>query len=378
MMLWIKHVLCASLLFLMTCGLVWGEATSAEEQTSEHIGPITIKTEVDRNKIMLGDIFTYSIIIRHDPKVKVSLPGWGANVGQFEIRDYQLDQRQEEDGHLLSQSRYSLAIYDTGTFTIPPVAVGYSLQDGEEQLTLLSDSVDIEVESIASSEATDIKGLKQQAVIPPDYRLLYLGIAAILALMVIAAGLLYYFKKIRRVKGADQEIYLGPPHEVALKELEALLAKNLLGQGQIKQFYFELSEIIRRYLGRRFQIYTLERTTAEIVGQIEGLYLAQDIYAIIITFLDDTDLVKFAKYIPGSRENEGVIEMARTIIDKTRIVTDTGQLVGQSDDTLKTVTNENDQSGPAHKSPEAAGEVHADGQRQDESADYINKEIAGP
>lgn len=282
---------------------------------------ISLKTEVDRNKLTLGDVFNYSITIRHGSDITVNMPGWGANVGQFEIRDYKVSEHVDEEGLTVSKSEYFLAIYDTGTFTIPGIAISYKIMGDEESKQLVSDSVDIEVESVAPSEADDIKDLKMQAAVPPDYRLLYLIGSVSLLLVLIIGFLIYYFKHLRKKKEPEKEVYIGPPHEIAFKELEELLARGLVKQGQIKLFYFELSEIIRRYLGRRFQIYTLERTTDEIQQQLEQLYLDRDVYSRIIDFLENTDLVKFAKYIPGNNEIEGDVDQARTIIEKTMVFT---------------------------------------------------------
>ncbi|MBN2381404.1 hypothetical protein JXQ70_00840 [bacterium] len=287
---------------------------------------ISIKTEVDRRNINLGDVFTYTITVRHDPEMSVNMPGWGANVGQFEIRDYNLEQNTDEDGSRIVTSQYSLAIYDTGTFTIPAVTINYTTKPDQEPQTLLSDSVEIVVESLAPSEADDVKDIKEQALIPPDYRLLILSSGSALLILVIIIALVYYFKKIRKKPDSKQEVYLGPAHEVARAELEALLAKKLLEQGLIKQFYFELADIIRRYLGRRFQIYTLERTTEEIQEQVQTLYLSNDVFTLIMDFLQETDLVKFAKYVPSEHEHRAIIETAQRIIDKTMIFTAPGQV----------------------------------------------------
>jgi hypothetical protein len=292
--------------------------------------PITIQTRVDRAKIKLGDVFTYTLSIHSKAGVQVMLPGWGANLGQFEIRDYKTSESKNKDGSVTGTSIYYLAVYDTGKFTIPPVMVPYKLPGETENRQLASDSVAIEVESIASTEAKDIRGLKTQAAIPPDYRLVYLVAGLALFLALVTGGIIYAVRRSRRKKQLQAEPFVGPPHEVAIQELEALLASGLLEQNRIKEFYFELSEIVRRYLGRRFQIYTLERTTTEIMEQLEKLFLSESAFGMISSFLNDTDLVKFARYIPPRGEIDGDVARARIVIESTKPITPVVAAPGES------------------------------------------------
>lgn len=297
-----------------------GVIPPAGGQNTPEETPLTIITTVDRATINLGDVFTYTLTIQAKPGVQVTLPGWGANLGQFEIRDYRTSEKKNPDGSTTSTSVYSLAIYDTGTFPIPPVTVQYKAPGDAEAHSLSSDSVSITVASLAPSEAKDIRGLKPQAEIPPNYRLLYLiGGLSILAILA-TVGIILAIRRHRRRQAAPTPEYSGPPHEVALKELEQLLASGLLREGRVREFYFELSEIIRRYLGRRFQIYTLERTTEEITGQLDKLYLSEQGFGLITMFLADTDLVKFARYVPPSGEIERDVDRARQIIEVTKPV----------------------------------------------------------
>jgi len=185
-------------LFLLLCNPLIASAGKSEDDSSNHKRPITIRTEVDRNKMTLGTIFKYSLIIHYSPGYKVNLPGWGANVGQFEIRDYKDATKEQEDGSIVSTSEYSLAIYDTGTFTIPPVVVYYSLPGQEEDKSIQSDKIDIEVESVAPNEAKDIKGLKTQALIAPDYRTVYIITIISILLVTIVIITVIYIKKSKK------------------------------------------------------------------------------------------------------------------------------------------------------------------------------------
>lgn len=280
--------------------------------------PLEMTTEVDRSTMKLGDIFTYVLTIRYDPSLIISLPGWGANLGQFEIRDYNSSEKKEADGRKSSRAEYHLAVYDTGEFTIPPVAVVWKTAPDANEEVLWSDSVTISVESIADSDASDVRGLKTQATVPPDYSKLTIVVGSVIAGIILVAVVIFLLVRHSRRGYPQPEKPAGPPHVVALAELEALLASPLRAEGRLKEFYYELSEIIRRYLGRRFQIYTLERTTEEILEQVQLLFLESGTLNMIAAFLQNTDLVKFASYTPAETECDECISTGRQIISVTK------------------------------------------------------------
>ena len=87
---------------------------------------------------------------------------------------------------------------------------------------------------------------------------------------------------------------------------------------EIKLFYSEISEIIRRYLENRFFINALEETSTEILQEIKNEDVAEEQFKILQSFLHLSDFVKFAKYIPTSDENDEVVNWARDFILATQ------------------------------------------------------------
>ena len=51
-------------------------------------------------------------------------------------------------------------------------------------------------------------------------------------------------------------------------ELKELMAKNLLMNGMIKEYYYELSYILRRYIERRFMVYALHQSSEEFLQSL--------------------------------------------------------------------------------------------------------------
>jgi len=91
---------------------------------------ISISSRVDKSRITIGDLITYSVEVVHNKSIQVDMPGVGANLGGFEIRDYQVHDPIKQDQNLVSQWDYVISTFFTGEFKIPPITIRYKA-DGD-------------------------------------------------------------------------------------------------------------------------------------------------------------------------------------------------------------------------------------------------------
>ncbi len=302
-------------------GLIWLSLSLAAGLLIAE-GRVTIEARVDKNKIKIGDLIRYSIIIRHDSDVTVELPELGANLGQFEIRDYDDAAPEKRGNEILLRREYVISTFDIGEYEIPPVSIRYQLRGDTTWKELATEQIKITVESLKPSEAGDIRDIKPPMVMERDWKqYIRYGIAA---LIVIIIGILTYIvvQRIRQGKGLIPRIEkpVPPPHEVALEALTQLLQDQLLQKGEIKLFYIRISEIIRRYIEGRFFIPAIEMTTTQLIDTMTEAEIEAEVVQMVEDFLLNCDLVKFAKYIPTESENQKVIEQAFEIVDRTKII----------------------------------------------------------
>jgi hypothetical protein len=146
-------------------------------------------------------------------------------------------------------------------------------------------------------------------------------VAGGLALALVAFLLWRRFRRRRRPAGPVPVIPPAPPraeHEIAYEELQRLLASGLLERGEIKKFYIALAEIIRRYLGRRFEFDAFECTTWEILEATRSARLPATTQTLLAELLGLCDLVKFAKHAAGREETQGSVERAYRLVDETK------------------------------------------------------------
>ncbi len=83
----------------------------------------------------------------------------------------------------------------------------------------------------------------------------------------------------------------------------------------MKEYFLKLSEILRIYFERRFQILAIESTTFEITQALKTQGLDQALLQKIEEFLKSTDLVKFAKWLPEPAAIIGLNLKAKQIVE---------------------------------------------------------------
>ena len=78
-----------------------------------------------------------------------------------------------------------------------------------------------------------------------------------------------------------------------------------------------VSESVRKFLGAEFGFHVLERTTEEVMQDIQKRDVPDRIREDTGKFLQEADMVKFAKYIPLPQEADAAMEQALTIVDES-------------------------------------------------------------
>lgn len=287
----------------------------AEEEKSL----ISVESKVDKATITIGDRIIYTLIIKSDPEIKLDPIPLGSNLGAFEIKDYKsFPPEKDKQGKVINRSEYNITTFTTGEYVIPPIEITY-IDAKVEKKNISSERIFITVKSVGATQAEmeDIRGLKPPIDIKAGNKVFY--IVGILLMATAVLGWFYLRGKARALKIPEiPEELKKPAWEVALYELEELKESDLLEKKLIKQFYINLSDIIRKYIQRRFQIVALDRTTLEIKQELKGAKIDLKIIEQINSFLQDCDLVKFAKFIPKAERIDDQLKQAIEIVEQTK------------------------------------------------------------
>jgi len=300
---------------------------------SQMDAPISVSSSVDKARIRIGDLIHYSVKVTHDDSVQVEMPGFAANLGGFEIRDYELKDPQKQDGRIVNEASYTISTFITGEFEIPPLLIQYTLGTDTTHHVLMTESINITVESMKASEAGDIRDVKAPLEIPRQwwYLIRWMILGMFLVAAIVTGILLYRQYKMGKSLLPVREASPRPAHEVAIEALDRLRGSDLLEKGNIKQFYIELSEIIREYIDGRYFVVALEMTTTEVLCGLKEQNLKDDVFHLFQIFLQNCDLVKFAKYIPSDEKRQKTVQLAYDIVEKTKPVVVISEAVADSD-----------------------------------------------
>jgi len=110
-----------------------------------------------------------------------------------------------------------------------------------------------------------------------------------------------------------------PAHEIAYERLGALVERDLIKAGKLKEFYECISDILRHYIEHRFDLKAPERTTEEFLPElISANVLGKSDQKRLGEFLQHCDLVKFAKYTPTTEQIQKTFDLVKDFIETTR------------------------------------------------------------
>jgi hypothetical protein len=140
-----------------------------------------------------------------------------------------------------------------------------------------------------------------------------------LAAAAAATALLVHLRRRRAARAAPPP--LPPtPEEEAMARLVALKKRAPWERGLARPAVFELSEIVRVYLGKRLRFDALDLTTEELLSELRRLRILGLDLQELTQELAWQDLVKFAKAEPSGDDCMRAIDRAASLVDRTRAV----------------------------------------------------------
>lgn len=311
-------------------GITAGQILNTEQTSAEDVKdvepppPVIVNASVDRTDVTIGEKINFVVSIEYSPGTDVSLPEFGQNLADFTIKDFGVDQEKKlRNGRLRKREWYVLDTFLTGSYVIPALSIRYQDADGGEGETV-TDEIFIEVRSVIEDGAVaeDIREIKGPLNVNVSYALIYLILAGVAGAAIAACGVIYFLRR-GREKKQDVPPPSLPAHEIAYKELEHLVSLDLISKGQVKEYYYRISNIVRHYIENRFALVAPERTTEEFLLELTAAQGSSVIEhrGVIKRFLEQCDLVKFARYGPETDEIDGVYRAAKRLVDETRQLT---------------------------------------------------------
>lgn len=271
-----------------------------------------VTSEIDTTKIRIGEQINYKINVETDSTALVVFPEGQTFMPLESVEALKIDTTKRDSKFLLSRI-YKLTQFDSGVYTIPrqKIIIG--------DKPFFTDSLKIAVNTIEvdtlKQQLYDIKPIIEVKKSGSNWWKWLLGILAAVALV---AFLLYWFIWRTKPLTEEEKVALLPPYDRAKLALQKLDESQYLIRAEVKEYYSELTFIIRKYLDEKVYDRALESTTSELIDRLNLLKdgnqvdLSKDTIKNIESILQRADLVKFAKSAPDT----ALAEMDKTTIDK--------------------------------------------------------------
>lgn len=304
----LKVLLVASLVILSTLG--------ARAQES------AVKATIDKDSILIGDHVTLSLEISLDKSHQFGFPMFKDTIfpGIELVEDLPMDTLRNEEAGVVLQKRYIVTSFDSAQYYF---AIPYLLQRGSLVDTFLTEPLSLYVNTIPIDTATyvmyDIKDVVQYPYTFKEILPWILLGFAILLLILLAIYMYMRWKRNKPIFFKPKKVE--PPYIVAMRELQKLKEDKVWQQDKVKQYYTRLTDILRVYIEDSFTIQAMEKTSQEILQDIEKVDLSQKYPLIKLReMFTIADLAKFAKYTPAPDENERAYITVAEFVEATKPV----------------------------------------------------------
>lgn len=274
--------------------------------------PVTLSASAAKSEVSVGETFAIEVAARGPEGTSYTFPA-EASEERFEMRTPPAGQAgapQPRPG----THRYEAAVFALGDVVIPPIPVRYRLRDGTEG-EAQTQPIALKVVSLLPKDKeqqklADIRGPAEVGI----GRAFWLALGAATALL--AAGAFWLLRRRRRATApaAATAAPPAPPDVEALRALDALAASGLLGRGDYRPFYIQLTAVAKRYLERRLQAPVLEMTSAETVAYLRAHPHGAGFLGVVRDLAEAADRIKFAKGEGLAAEAERHLAAVRALV----------------------------------------------------------------
>jgi hypothetical protein len=241
-------------------------------------------------------------------------------IGGIEIVERKIDTVKNQDKSLTITQTYTVTSFDSALYYIPP----FPFVDGND--TVFSNDFSLKVVSPeimmdSTQNVPIIADIKPIAKAPINWQLIKKILLLLLPIWFLLAFIILFFIKYFSKKTViiEKKITVKrPAHEVAFEKIEEIRKENIWQQGRSKEYFTQLTDVLREYIENRFSVPAFEQTSAEI---IDGLHFAKKDYPEQIKLLQKifevSDLAKFAKYIPDINTHNANLNNAYDFVQET-------------------------------------------------------------
>lgn len=294
-----------------------------------------LSATLNHPKMLIGEPVEYTLKVKLAPKTNLRFEPYQAIIpAKFQNASSSLSTSKKVELEIITEfqdtlikgktqdtwiGKYIITCWDSGNIIIPEVMITigdstHYFNDVKLNCSLSNAIKDQDIYDIKESFA-DVP--EPETVFTKILKSLWKNAYWILPLLIILVFIVIQLRRHKKaLKGTKKE------PEMSLKDrtiiaIEALEKQKMWEDNKLKLHYTELSYIMRAYLSSRYELNLLEKTTIEtrlLLGQV-GLH--PETIETLMTLLNQSDMVKFAKSEPDEMTILKVSILAKQIVAET-------------------------------------------------------------
>ena len=286
---------------------------------------VSVSTALDSTLMFIGGQMNMVIEVVQPSGWNVAIPHFPDTITKnIEVVHFSKPDTIQNGDILKILHSYRITSFDSGLHYIPPIEIEYfmgELLENRESLPLVLNVINPFVEVDPEKGFFDIK---QPLSLPFILSEIVWVFKWIVLVLIVAALLFFAIRWWIGKRNPIKEIFFKekpkePPHIIALRELDKIKNEKIWQKGQVKQFYSQLSDVLRVYMEGRFGFLAMEQTTPEILNDLKLCDLSDTtLFQRMSYILETADLAKFAKYEPLRDENDNCLQGAYFFVNQTK------------------------------------------------------------
>ncbi|MCF6241964.1 MAG: hypothetical protein L3J74_11535 [Bacteroidales bacterium] len=288
--------------------------------------------QLDTFQIEIGDQVYLKLNLVQAENLKVQFPQFKNKIieGIDIVSKSGIDTVSKENGKIFLRQNILITAFDDSLYTIPP----FAFVSGADTVYTKSMSFDVQkaqfdstfLSQLDTTQMLPIFDIEKPIDTPWTFKEFwqYYGLYIVLLLIAITLFFVgrYFYKRYKDNKPLFKaEQPKEPAHIIALRKLDKLKNKKLWQSGYPKEYYSELTYVLREYLENRYNINALEKTSHELIEMLRHTKLMdKELVEEFRQIFNLGDLAKFAKFNPLPDENDLSMKNAYSIIENTKII----------------------------------------------------------
>lgn len=278
---------------------------------------IVVAAAMDSSYIMIGDQTDIHLVATAEAGDRVEMPSYEGELqrGIEVIRQSKIDTTRTKDGGVEYKRDLTITSFTDSLFLIervPFVINGETLYSEPQTLNVIQP---FELDS--TDAITDIKPIAKAPI-------WWWGILRWVLVVLLVLALVFGIPEILKRMNIKQKEYAygtrpepeRPAEEIAMEKLDIIRDEKKWQQGKTKEYHTELTDVVREYIGRRYDVHSTEKTSDETLSEMKtAMANNKDLYRKLEKMLRLADLVKFAKWTATPEENETSLRTAYELVE---------------------------------------------------------------